>query len=86
MALVGAMKVLIPLADVIDKDAEIARLSREIEKITKELVRGQAKLDNPDFLGRAPVHVVDKERTRVAELKTAAAELNEQRQRMQHLK
>jgi valyl-tRNA synthetase len=85
MALVGTMKVLIPLADLIDKDAEITRLSREIDKITKDLVRGEAKLANPDFLGRAPVHVVDKERTRVAELKTAAAKLNEQRQRMQRL-
>lgn len=86
MALVGSMKVLIPLADLIDKDAEIVRLSREIEKMTKELARGEAKLDNTDFLNRAPVHVVDKERTRVAELKSAAAELNEQRQRIQKLK
>jgi valyl-tRNA synthetase len=86
MALVGTMQVLIPLADLIDKDAEIARLSREIDKITKDLARGEAKLDNPDFLSRAPVHVVDKERARVAELKTAAAKLNEQRQRMQSLK
>jgi valyl-tRNA synthetase len=85
ITLVGGMKILIPLAGLIDKAAEIARLNREIDKLRKELERGEAKLNNVDFLGRAPAPVVEKERTRVAEMKAAAARLDEQLQRMQRL-
>ncbi len=84
-ALVGGMKVLIPMAGLIDKTAESARLDKEIARLRKEEERGAAKLGNADFLGRAPAAVVEKERTRLAELQTAILKLEEQRTRIRQL-
>ncbi|MCB1821375.1 MAG: valine--tRNA ligase [Candidatus Competibacteraceae bacterium] len=84
-ALVGGMKALIPLSGLIDKAAETARLDKEIAKLRKDAERGAAKLDNADFLGRAPAAVVDKERARVAELQAAIAKLEEQLAKIQQL-
>jgi valyl-tRNA synthetase len=85
IALIGDMKLLIPLAGLIDKAAEIARLNREIDKLRKDLERGEAKLNNGDFVGRAPAPVVAKERARMVEVQAALTRLNEQLQRMQRL-
>jgi len=79
------MKILIPMAGLIDKAAETTRLDKEIAKLRKEAERGVAKLGNADFLGRAPAEVVEKERTRVAELQLAVTKLEEQRTRIQQL-
>ena len=84
-ALAGNMKILIPMAGLIDKAAETTRLDKEIAKLRKEAERGVAKLGNADFLGRAPAEVVEKERTRVAELQLAVTKLEEQRTRIQQL-
>ncbi|MDS4041196.1 MAG: valine--tRNA ligase, partial [Candidatus Competibacter sp.] len=84
-ALVGAMKILIPMAGLIDKAAEIARLTKEVTKLRQEAERGAAKLGNVDFLGRAPAEVVEKERVRVAELQLAATKLEEQLTRIRKL-
>ena len=48
-ALVGEMNVLIPLAGLIDKDAETARLNKEIEKIQKGLAGVEGRLNNPSL-------------------------------------
>jgi valyl-tRNA synthetase len=85
IALVGEMKVLIPMAGLIDKAAEIARLSREIEKLRRDLDKGAEKLNNTEFVGRAPAQVVEKERTRVTEIRAAVLRLEEQRERMEHI-
>jgi len=79
------MKILLPLAGLIDKTAEIARLNREIDKLRKDLERGETKLGNVDFTGRAPAQVVEKERVRMAEITAAVIRLDEQLQRMQRL-
>lgn len=84
-ALVGGMNVLIPLSDLIDKNAEMARLSKEIGKHSQERERLAAKLANADFIGRAPAEVVQKERTRLAELQRAVAKLEEQLARIRQL-
>ena len=84
-ALVGGMNILIPMAGLIDKAAEIARLDKEIAKLRKEEERGAAKLGNTDFLGRAPATVVEKERIRLAELQTAILKLEEQRTRIRQM-
>ena len=77
-ALVGEMKLLIPLAGLIDKDAEIARLNKEIAKIDSNLQKSKAKLDNPSFADKAPQAVVKKEQDRVAEMEQAINQLQEQ--------
>ncbi len=84
-ALIGGMNILIPMAGLIDKAAEITRLDKEIAKLRKEEERGAAKLGNADFLGRAPATVVEKERTRLAELQTAIVKLEEQRTRIRQM-
>jgi valyl-tRNA synthetase len=84
-ALVGGMKALIPLSGLIDKAAETARLDKEIAKLRKDAERGATKLDNADFLSRAPAAVVEKERARVAGLQTAIAKLEEQLAKIQQL-
>ncbi len=81
-ALVGEMKILIPMAGLIDKDAELARLGKEIEKLEKDLPRIEAKLQNPSFVERAPAAVVDKERQRLGELRISLQQLKEQRERI----
>ncbi|MFO1419127.1 MAG: valine--tRNA ligase [Methylotetracoccus sp.] len=78
MALVGDMKVLIPLKGLIDKDAELSRLEKEIARVTKELPRLEQKLGDASFLEKAPPQVVDKERTRLAEMRASLAELEAQ--------
>jgi len=77
-ALVGDMKILIPLAGLIDKDAEIARLEKEIGKISANLEKSEAKMSNASFVDKAPEAVVAKERQRIEEMHTAVSQLNEQ--------
>ncbi|MCX4025741.1 valine--tRNA ligase [Endozoicomonas sp. SM1973] len=77
--LVGEMKVLVPMADLIDKSAELARLSKEIDKLDKELSRLQGKLNNPNFVDKAPAQVVDKEKAKLADTQAAQQKLLEQK-------
>jgi valyl-tRNA synthetase len=84
-ALVGAMNVLIPMSGLIDQAAEIARLTKEIAKLRQETERGAGKLANPDFIGRAPAAVVEKERARMTELQIAVTKLEEQLARIRQL-
>ncbi|VAW64941.1 Valyl-tRNA synthetase [hydrothermal vent metagenome] len=76
--LVGEMKILIPLAGLIDKDAELARLNKEIGKLQVNIDKGNAKLNNAGFVDKAPEAVVNKERERVAEMESAVIKLKEQ--------
>jgi len=78
IALVGEMKLLVPLAGLIDKAAEEARLNKEIEKKTKELVGIETKLNNPSFVDKAPAHLVEQSQNRQAELVATIDQLNEQ--------
>jgi valyl-tRNA synthetase len=81
-ALVGDMKLLIPLAGLIDKEAENIRLSKELAKKTGELERCEKKLANANFVDKAPAAVVDKERARASELQSAITSLQEQQRRI----
>jgi len=77
-ALVGGMKVLIPLAGLIDKDAELARLDKEMGRLRQDVERTEKKLSNPNFVDKAPEAVVQKERNRLEQAKTALADLTTQ--------
>jgi valyl-tRNA synthetase len=82
IALVGEMKVLIPMAGLIDKEAELKRLTKEIERLQADVARTEGKLANPAFVDKAPAAVVEKERTKLAESAAAIAKLQEQRARI----
>ncbi len=85
ISLVGEMKVLIPMAGLIDKDAELKRLAKEIARLQSDLDRTQAKLANPSFVDKAPAAVVRKERDKIAEQETALAKLREQEDKIRAL-
>jgi valyl-tRNA synthetase len=73
------------MAGLIDKAAELTRLSKEIHKLRHEMAKGEAKLDNASFVGRAPPQVVEKERIRVREMRAAVNKLEEQRERIERI-
>ena len=77
-ALLGEMKLLIPLAGLIDKDAELARLGKEIERLSGDIERSETRLANQNYVERAPAHVVEKERERLAEMRVSHRTLEEQ--------
>ncbi len=58
-ALAGELEILVPMAGLIDKEAEITRLEKEIGKLASDLARLQGKLNNAAFVDKAPVDVVD---------------------------
>lgn len=85
LALVGEMKVLIPLAGLIDKDAEIERLSKDISKLELNIGKTRAKLANPGFTDKAPAAVVEKEQQRMQEQEQTLHDLLQQREKMAKL-
>ncbi|HEY1013033.1 MAG TPA: valine--tRNA ligase [Herpetosiphonaceae bacterium] len=70
-------EVVLPLAGMIDLDAERARLAKELERVEADVERREAKLGNEQFIGKAPANVVQKERDALAAQQTAAAALRE---------
>jgi len=84
-ALVGEMKLLIPLAGLIDKDAELARLDKEMGRLQQEIERTDKKLQNPSFVDKAPAPVVAKERDKLDKARAALAELQAQAEKIRAL-
>lgn len=80
--LVGEMEVLVPMAGLIDKDAELTRLDKEIGRLEGEVKRVGGKLANEGFVAKAPAEVLEKERAKLAEAEQALAKLVDQRQRI----
>ena len=78
IALVGELKILIPIAGLIDKDAELIRLDKEIQKIKNDLPRIQGKLSNPTFINKAPAEVIDKENAKLTDLLSNLHNLEQQ--------
>jgi valyl-tRNA synthetase len=85
IAMLGDMKILIPMAGLIDKEAELGRLDKEIQKIIKELPRIEGKLANPGFVDKAPLDVIEKEKAKLADLQTILNNLEQQRSIIQLL-
>ncbi len=85
VALVGEMKVLIPMAGLIDKEAEISRLDKEIGKLQGEIKRLGGKLSNQGFVAKAPESVVAIEREKLASYETALKNLEAQYEKIQQL-
>jgi valyl-tRNA synthetase len=78
VAVVGELRLLIPLAGLIDLDAERARLMREIGRIEGEIRKCQGKLGTDTFIRNAPAQVVEQERTRLADFTARLAALRAQ--------
>ena len=75
--LVETTEIYVPLADLIDKEKEIAKLEKDIQKTQKELDRVVGKLSNEKFLSKAPKEVIDKENGIKEELENKIAKFKE---------
>jgi valyl-tRNA synthetase len=78
-ALVGEMEILIPMAGLIDKEAELARIARALEKVQKDFERTQGKLANEKFVSNAPAEVIEKEQAKLTDFSMQIAKLKEQK-------
>ncbi len=85
LALVGEMKVLIPLAGLINKDEELKRLGKDISKLESNIEKTRNKLNNPNFKDKAPAEVVEKQQVLLNEQQQALAELRQQKEKMERL-
>jgi valyl-tRNA synthetase len=79
------MKVLIPLAGLIDKEAEIKRLEKEIGRHQGDVDKIGKKLGNPNFVDKAPEAVVQKERDKQVDASKALESLQAQLEKIRAL-
>ncbi|WP_417346621.1 valine--tRNA ligase [Ferrimonas sp.] len=83
--LIGEMELLIPMAGLIDVEAEMARIDKQIAKLAQDAERVEKKLSNQGFLAKAPEAVVAKEQAKLDEAKRDIAKLEEQKQQLSAL-
>ncbi|MBW3139554.1 valine--tRNA ligase [Ferrimonas balearica] len=83
--IIGEMELLIPMAGLIDVDAELARIDKQIAKLAQDADRVEKKLSNQGFLAKAPEAVVAKEQAKLDEAKRDIAKLEEQKTQLKAL-
>jgi len=86
VALVGSLRVLIPLQGLVDVTAELERLNRRLERELANLKKSKAKLDNKNFVEGAPAEVVQQERDRLVAHEESVAQLRDQISRIESMK
>ena len=79
------MEILIPMAGLIDKDAELARINRALAKIEADFGRTQGKLNNEKFVSNAPPAVIDKEKAKLEDFTMQMKKLKEQKETIENL-
>ncbi len=85
VALAGHLRLLIPLAGLVDIGEELARINKQLERERKGLTQAEKKLANERFVANAPAEVVDKERQRLSEHQATVAELEAQVEKLERL-
>lgn len=53
-------KIYIPMEELVDKEAELKRLNKELKQVEKMLAQDEGKLNNPGFMSKAPEKVIEK--------------------------
>ena len=86
MALCGDLEIRVPMAGVIDIEAELKRLDKEIERQQKEVTKLEGKLSNKAFTERAPADIVEAEKQKKAQAETALTTLSRQRTQIEELR
>jgi len=82
---VGNLEIMIPMAGLIDVEAELARIAKQLEKAEKGLEQVERKLANEKFVNNAPEAVLAKEKDKLAEYSDAKAKLLEQKAKIESL-
>ena len=85
-ALLGDLKLLVPMQGLIDVDAERARLDKQTARAREDLERARGKLGNEKFVNNAPPAVVEQERKRVLEFEKVLTQLQEQLEKLEELR
>ena len=67
-AVVSASKIILPLADLIDLDAEVARQQKKLDKLTAEKKSMLGRINNPKFVANAPKDLIEQTKTRISEI------------------
>ena len=80
----GKTKICIPLDSAINYDVEVSRLKREIRKLTDDLNRSTNKLENQNFIKKAPTDIVKKEKERAHDLAASLEQLKQQSTRIEN--
>ena len=86
VALLGKLEILVPMAGLIDPQAELERLGRRLKKAETDVNKLEGKLANADFARNAPAEVVAKDRQRISELRTEIEQLTAQIARVDRLR
>ena len=81
-ALVGELKLFVPLEGLVDLDAERVRLDKELKRVDAEIARCNGKLGSATFVANAPAAVVEQERQRLADWTAQRDGLAAQRARL----
>ena len=84
-SMVGQLKVLVPMKGLIDPTAELNRLAKAQEKLTKQAESLRSKLSNESFVSKAPANVVESEKAKLAEMDTQLAEMHKQIEQLNSL-
>lgn len=84
-AVLGEIELLIPMADLIDKEAELSRLNKELAKLDKDIDLAQGKLNNPKFTDKAPDEIIAKEKEKLAQAQLAKDKLLQHKIRIESL-
>ena len=84
-SMVGQLKVLVPMKGLIDPTAELNRLAKAQEKLTKQAESLRSKLSNESFVSKAPANVVESEKAKLAEMDTQLAEMHKQIEQLKGL-
>jgi valyl-tRNA synthetase len=82
----GDVEILLPMAGLIDVEAEEARLTKEIAKVQKDVAMFEKKLANEAFVSRAPAHVLEKDRGKLAEASEKLTILQQSLEKIRALK
>ena len=86
MALCGDLEIRVPMAGVIDIEAELKRLDKEIYRQREEVAKLEGKLANNAFTERAPADIVEAEKHKKEQAETALATLGRQRTQIEELR
>ena len=76
-AVVSASKIIVPLADLIDLDAEAARQQKKLDKLTAEKKSLEGRINNPKFVANAPKELIEQTKARISEINIQEAAISE---------